>query len=106
MAHSNLTANRITICNTDSNHPPNIIRQLPITIEKRLSEHSSNEEIFNNAKADYEKALKDSRYQPALKFTPHVDEISQRRNRKRNIIWFNPHSVRTFQPTLQKDSST
>ena len=76
--------------NTDSNHPPNIIRQLPLTIEKRLSEHSSNEEIFNNAKADYEKALKDSGYQPALKFTPHVDEISQRRNRKRNIIWFNP----------------
>ena len=76
--------------NTDSNHPPNIIRQLPLTIEKRLSEHSSNEEIFNNAKADYEKALKDSGYQPALKFTPHVDEIFQRRNRKRNIIWFNP----------------
>ena len=76
--------------NTDSNHPPNIIRQLPITIEKRLSEHSSNEEIFNNAKADYEKALKDSGYQQTLKFTPNVDEIPHRRNRKRNIIWFNP----------------
>ena len=31
---------------TQSNHPPNIIKQIPIAIEKRLSNLSANEEIF------------------------------------------------------------
>ena len=43
-----------------SNHPPNIIKQLPKTIEQRLSNNSSNETIFNEAAPLYEKALSEA----------------------------------------------
>ena len=42
--------------NISSNHRSNIIKQIPIIISKRISEISSNEEIFKNA-APYENAL-------------------------------------------------
>ena len=48
--------------NTRSNHPPNIIKQIPTMIAKRLSKLSSNEEIFNNQKTKYEEALEKSGY--------------------------------------------
>ena len=38
--------NKITYINVQSN-PPNIIKQLPKTIEQRLSNNSSNETVFN-----------------------------------------------------------
>ena len=49
--------NNITYMNVQSNHPPNIIKQLPKTIEQQLSKNSSNETIFNEAAPLYEKAL-------------------------------------------------
>ena len=42
---------------TRSNHPPNIIKQIPTMVAKRLSKLSSNEEIFDSQKGKYEKAL-------------------------------------------------
>ena len=57
-------------------------------IEQRLSAISSNEEVFNKAKPDYEEALKKSGYKKALCFRTEVQCTS--RNRKRKIIWFNP----------------
>ena len=39
-----------TYIHKESNHPPNIIKQLPSAIEKRISTLSSNREIFNDAK--------------------------------------------------------
>ena len=43
--------------NKSSNHPPQIINQLPKIINERLSRNSSNEEVFNSSKYQYEKAL-------------------------------------------------
>ena len=40
--------NQITYIITESNHSPSIIKQLPISIEFRLSSLSSSEQIFNN----------------------------------------------------------
>ena len=37
-------------------------KHLPDSLEERLSNNSSNEQVFNSAKPQYEKALKDSRY--------------------------------------------
>ena len=93
--------NNLQYINTQSNHPPNIIRQLPKTIEKRLSEHSSNEQIFNDAKPIYEKALKDAGYETTLTYTPPVDRPPKRR-RKRNIIWFNPPFNKAVQTNIAK----
>ena len=41
--------NQIKYINIESNHPPSIIKQLPFSIESRLSSLSSSEEIFNNS---------------------------------------------------------
>ena len=44
--------------NTSSNHPPQVIEQLPTSISERLSNKSSSEEIFNASKYEHETALK------------------------------------------------
>ena len=36
-----------------SNHPPQIIRQLPLSINERLCNNSSNETVFQSAKFEY-----------------------------------------------------
>ena len=41
-----------------SNHPPRIIKQLPKIISYRLSKKSSNEEVFNESKEEFENVLK------------------------------------------------
>ena len=46
--------------NTSSNHPLQIIKQLPISINNRLSNNSSNKQVFDRSKGEYEKALRDS----------------------------------------------
>ena len=45
-----------------SNHPPNILKNIPLAINKRLSSISSNENIFKQASPVYQKALQDSGY--------------------------------------------
>ena len=44
------------------NHPRQIIKQLLKIISNRLSKNSSNEEVFNESKGEYENALKQSGY--------------------------------------------
>ena len=63
--------NKISYINVQSNHPPNIIKQLPKSIEQRLSNNSSNETIFNEASPLYEKALSEAAYDVKLKFNPN-----------------------------------
>ena len=71
-----------------SNHPPNITKQLPVMIQTRLSDLSSDAHEFNNVKSDYETALSNSGFHDELKFAK--SKPKSKRNRKRNIIWFNP----------------
>ena len=44
--------------NNCSNHPPTVIKQLPKSISKQLSDLSSNEEIFEKTKTAYSDAFK------------------------------------------------
>ena len=54
--------NEINYIHKESNHPPSIIKQIPFSIESRLSSLSSNEKIFNESTPIYQEALKKSRY--------------------------------------------
>jgi hypothetical protein len=75
---------------TSSNHPQQILKQLPIAISDRLSSNSSNQNIFDNAKIEYEDALKKSGYKNTnLKFSK-TKPPTKKRTRTRNVIWFNP----------------
>ena len=76
--------------NTKSNHPPNIIKQIPASIKRRISDNSSNEDAFNKAKPVYNSALKASGYTETLTYNKDKQPTRPRRNRQRNIIWHNP----------------
>ena len=72
-----------------SNHPPNIIKQLPKAITHRIQTLSCNEEEFNKAIPAYHTALRSSGHQGAAPFIPPASQ-TPRRQRRRKIIWFNP----------------
>ena len=80
----------IKYIHTESNHPPSVIKQIPISIEKRLSKLSSNETIFNQSTHVYEEALSKSGHNKKLTYTTSNTGTRSKQRRKRNIIWFNP----------------
>jgi len=53
-----------------SNHPPQIIKNIPKSINKRLSEISYDQDSFDKAVPIYQKALNDSGYKHRLAFSP------------------------------------
>ena len=80
--------------NKQSNHPPNIIRDIPKAISKRLPDISCNKSMFDKTVHVYEKALKNSGFNEKISYIEKDEPSEQHRNnkkkRKRNIIWFNP----------------
>ena len=75
--------------NTKSNHPKNIISNIPDMISKRLSTLSSSKEAFLETKHEYETALRNSGHTVELEYQEPWSKNTRRR-RKRNITWFNP----------------
>ena len=77
--------------NAKSNHPPSILKQIPAAISKRISINSSNKQIFPKAAPYHNNILKDCGYKEKIQFQQNEHQQTQpRRNRSRNIIWFNP----------------
>ena len=73
-----------------SNHPLSVIKQIPESINQRLSNISSDETVFNQVAPDYQTVLEESGYQHKLKFQPGTQKERKKRSRRRNITWFNP----------------
>ena len=73
-----------------SNHPPTILKELPKSIAKRISDLSSSENIFHDAIPVYKEALQKSGFTPNLVYTPKqtVYNNSNEENKKgrRKII--------------------
>ena len=94
----------IVYINANSNHPPNIIKQLPHNISKRISDISSNREIFEKAAPIYNKALSDAGYTQEIQYIPPTVNItnSGEKRRKRKIIWFNPPYSKSVQTNVAK----
>ena len=76
--------------NKQSNHPPSIIKKIPLAVNRRLTSISANEEVFRQAAPPYQAALISSGYSHALKFEPEVASSRSKKNRGRKITWFNP----------------
>ena len=75
--------------NRHSNHPPSITRQLPTAINKRIALLSSDEQTFKESTPIYQNALRHSNFDHEFTYTQDAPQRT-RRNRQRNIIWFNP----------------
>ena len=87
------------------NRPPNIKKQIPKSISKRICELSSKKEIFNNNIRTYNDALKRCKFQEKLVFVPEVPSdlpVNQRRKRKHKIIWFNPPYSKNVRTNIGK----
>ena len=74
--------------NTKSNHPPSILKNVPLGVNRRLSKISANQEVFEEAVSPYQEALKKSGFEHKLKFEPPSE--GKKKTRSRRIIWFNP----------------
>jgi len=92
----------------ESNHPSNITKQIPKSISKRISANSCNGAVFNEAAPYYNSKLKECGYSEQIHYeepvntpVPNRNETAsnetnaevphvKKRNRSRNIIWFNP----------------
>ena len=76
--------------NTKSNHPPNIIKAIPESISRRISNISSDENIFHHAAPYYNNALASAGYQTNIDYSPNIISQDKSRKRSRNVIWYNP----------------
>ena len=72
----------------ETNHPLNILKQLPKMRSERLSNLSCNEDEFIKASGEYQNVLKNSGFKDKLIYTPCNQRSRRQRNRK--IIWCNP----------------
>ena len=75
---------------TESNHPPNIIKHIPASIETRLLNPSSTEIIFKESTTHNENNLRQSGNNKKLSYKPKETMHQKHSNHKRKIIWFNP----------------
>ena len=90
--------------NAGSNHLPMIKKQLPSMLSKRLSELSYNHEEFEKAATPYNTAIKTSGYHEGLAYNDHTtDTHARRRNRKRNIVRFNPPFSESVKNNIGKE---
>ena len=88
---------------TKSNHPPTILKNIPESIDKRLSEISSDKECFDNPKPIYQEALNKSGYRYNLSFNATLNQTPRPlRDRKQNITWFNPPYSKNVETNVGK----
>ena len=81
--------------NAKSNHPPTFIKQIPAAINRRLSALSSDKETFD-------KALRSSGFKVNLHYYKKNTTTPTKRNRKRNVVWFNSPYSKNVQTNVAK----
>ena len=75
-----------------SNHPPSILRNIPASINRRISALSSDEEMFMSVAPLYQEAINKAGYNFQLKYIPESATTGQhkRSRRRKHVLWFNP----------------
>ena len=93
--------------NTQSNHPRCVLNQVAQSVNTRLNSVSSNENVFNDAKKDYIEALHKSGHAPKFTFIPKTTnqnkEQKKKRQRRKNVIWFNPPFNKALKTNLGRE---
>ena len=73
-----------------SNHPPKVIQNIPMGINRRLNSISASKDVFESAAPEYQEALTKSGYNYHLAHDQPSNCSTRKKNRRRNITWFNP----------------
>ena len=81
----------IQYINKEFKHPPNIIKHLPVSAEKGLSNNSFVEKIFQESAIYYEDTLNKAGYFDKVVYNvPSAsNQGNKNKNRERNLLWFN-----------------
>ena len=95
----------ITYIHSQSNHPPAIIKQLPLTIESRLRMISSSKEIFEESSKVYQDALERSGYTYKLSYEGgnNTNQRLKQGNRRRKVIRFKPPFSKSVATNVGKE---
>ena len=91
----------INYIHAESDHPPNIIKQLPLSVEARLSTLSSSKKMFDEVKGQYQEALTKNGYKHQLRYNPPA-KAANRNSRKRKVIWFNSPDSKSVETNIGK----
>ena len=74
-----------------SNHPPQILKNIPAGIERRLSDNSANQAVFNEAIPVFQAELDRCSYKHQLQYRPRpVDSNKKKKNRKKTHYLVQP----------------
>ena len=93
--------NEIRYIKTESNHPNNIIMQIPRMIGKRITKRSINQDEFNKVANNYNEALKLSGYKKGITYEPE-ETTTNKRKRTRKTIWYNPPFCKTVKTRIKR----
>ena len=74
--------NVIQYVNANSNHPKNVLDNIPIGIEKRVNKLSKNEFLFNKHKDTYQEALSRAGYNYIIKYKEKSEEKKQKKEKQ------------------------
>ena len=92
---------------SQSNHPKSVLKQIPNSVNTRLSAISSNEQVFNETKETYTKALRRSGHQANLTYINNQNNQEstnrRRRRQRREITYFNPPYSNSLKTNLGKE---
>ena len=92
--------------NAHSNHPPPIIKDLPIMVNGRVSEFSCDEEEFLKAKAPCEAAMKESGHQPVTEYAEPLSLVTAEGSVIVKYYGSIRRSAKMSRPTLESYFST
>ena len=89
--------------NKKSNHPPQVLSNIPQGINIRLSRISADKAVFDAAAPIYQEALVKSGYDHVLAYEPPAERTTKKRCRKKQITWFNPPYSASVKSNVGKD---
>ena len=87
---------------TSSDHPPQVIKQLPNFINQKLIKNSSNKVVFDASRNEYEEPLLKSGLKSNLELQKEISREKKNRQRRRNIIWFHPPFSQTVKTNIAR----
>ena len=75
-----------------SNHPPRVLKNIPLGINRRLCDISSNKDVFLEAIPPYQAELEKCGYKEKLAWLEEdaTHQNKRKRSRSKRVIWFNP----------------
>ena len=73
--------NKLSYVHQQSSHPPALLKNIPLNINKRLISIASSKEVLNKSIAPYQKALKRKRIRPQVNIQPRTRESSEKQKK-------------------------